>query len=279
MRTSFADRPIVAGTDGTAGATHAVEWAADEAHRRGLPLRVVHAADRLPYDAPRYPIPDCYDRMIPSGRQLLDHAEKVARDRWPGLEVTTELADGRPGRVLRAQACRAAEVVLGGHGPVGARLAGHVDVPVVVVRPASPGAAAEIVAGFDGSHAATPALAYAFEEARLSGHRLRVVCAWEPPISSGPRIAVDTGEIGRIREDRARRLLTAWRDRFADVETELDMVRAHPVSALVDASARAALLVVGSHGRNALTVALLGSVSRAMLEHARCPVAVVRHNP
>ncbi|WP_143737428.1 universal stress protein [Microbispora sp. GKU 823] len=75
--------PVVVGTDGSAGATRAVEWAADHAGLRGLPLRVVHAAERLPYDAPRYPVPDSYDRLAPSGQQILDHAERVARHRRP----------------------------------------------------------------------------------------------------------------------------------------------------------------------------------------------------
>ncbi|MEV1200369.1 universal stress protein [Microbispora rosea] len=209
----FADRvsdPVVVGTDGSAGATRAVEWAAGHAVLQGLPLRVVHAVERLPYDGPRYPIPDSYDRLAPSGRQLLDHAERVARDRRPGLDVTTELAEGRPGRVLRDQAARASEVVLGSHGAggfpgmllgsVGNQVAGHVAVPVVVVRPEPPEAAAEIVAGFDCSEASGPALAYAFEEARLRGHRVRVVCAWEPPVPYGPVIGMDLDGMRRAEQ-------------------------------------------------------------------------------
>ncbi|MEU6411686.1 universal stress protein [Microbispora sp. NPDC046933] len=277
--------PVVVGTDGSTGATQAVEWAADHAALRGAPLRVVHATDRLPYDVPRYPIPDSYDRLAPSGWQILDHAERVARDRRPGLDVTTELVEGRSGRVLRDQAARAAEVVLGSHGAggfpgmllgsVGNQVAGHVAVPVVVVRPAPP-EAAEIVVGFDCSEASGPALAYAFEEARLRGHPVRVVCAWEPPVPYGPGITSDLDEMRRAAEDYARGELQPWQGGYADVKTELDMVRAHPVSALLEASSRAVLLVVGSHGRNAFTAAVLGSVSRAVLAHAHCPVAVVR---
>ncbi|MBE3011671.1 universal stress protein [Microbispora sp. NEAU-D428] len=281
--------PVVVGTDGSTGATRAVEWAADHAGLRGLPLRVVHAAERLPYDVPRYPVPDSYDRMAPSGWQILDHAERAARDRRPGLDVTTELVEGRPGRVLREQAARAAEVVMGSHGAggfpgmllgsVGNQVAGHVAVPVVVVRPAPPEAGAEIAVGFDCSEASGPALAYAFEEARLRGHRVRIVCAWEPPVPYGPAIAMDLDEMRQAAEDYARGELQPWQGGYADVKIELDMVRAHPVSALLDASSRAALLVVGSHGRNAFTAAVLGSVSRAVLAHAHCPVAVVRGEP
>ncbi|MEV4459368.1 universal stress protein [Microbispora sp. NPDC049633] len=283
--TPFID-PVVAGTDGSAGATAAVEWAADHAGLRGVPLRVVHAVDRLPYDGPRYPIPDCYDKLAPSGRQILDHAARAARGRRPGLVVTTQLAEGRPGRVLREQASGAAEVVIGSHGAggfpgmllgsVGNQVAGHVAVPVVVVRPSAPEAAEEIVAGFDCTETSEAALAYAFEEARLHGRRIRIVCAWEPPVPYGPVIATDLDEMRRAAEEYARGELRSWQGAYADVETELDMVRGHPVSALAEASSRAVLLVVGSHGRNAFTAAVLGSVSRALLAHAHCPVAVVR---
>ena len=49
-----------------------------------------------------------------------------------------------------------------------------------------------------------------------------------------------------------------------------------PVNALSDASATADLVVVGSRGMGAIGSALLGSVSRGVLHHAHCPVAVVR---
>ncbi|MEN3538139.1 universal stress protein [Microbispora sp. ZYX-F-249] len=283
--TPFID-PVVVGTDGSAGATAAVEWAADHAGLRGVPLRVVHAVDRLPYDGPRYPIPDCYDKLTPSGRQILDHAARVARNRRPGLVVTTQVTEGRPGRVLREQASGAAEVVIGSHGAggfpgmllgsVGNQVAGHVAVPVVVVRPTPTEAAAGIVAGFDCTETSGAALAYAFEEARLRGQRVRIVCAWEPPVPYGPVVATDLDGMRRAAEEYARGELRPWQGAYADVRTELDMVRGHPVSALAEASARAVLLVVGSHGRNAFTAAVLGSVSRALLAHARCPVAVVR---
>ena len=41
-------------------------------------------------------------------------------------------------------------------------------------------------------------------------------------------------------------------------------------------SKAAAPVVVGSHGRSGLKAALLGSVSRHVVDHANCPVVVVK---
>jgi len=46
--------------------------------------------------------------------------------------------------------------------------------------------------------------------------------------------------------------------------------------ALVAESASAELVVVGSHGRSGLKAAILGSVSRHVVDHAACPVVVVK---
>jgi nucleotide-binding universal stress UspA family protein len=50
-------------------------------------------------------------------------------------------------------------------------------------------------------------------------------------------------------------------------------------AALIDESEHADLVVVGSHGKTGLRAALLGSVSRHVVAHARCPVVVVKPKP
>jgi nucleotide-binding universal stress UspA family protein len=45
---------------------------------------------------------------------------------------------------------------------------------------------------------------------------------------------------------------------------------------LVEVSEDAALLVVGSHGRTGWRKLMLGSVADAVVQHATCPVVVVR---
>jgi len=53
------------------------------------------------------------------------------------------------------------------------------------------------------------------------------------------------------------------------------VVRDHPLAGLVAAADGEDLLVVGSRSAHARVAALLGSVSRGVLHHATCPVAVV----
>jgi len=49
-----------------------------------------------------------------------------------------------------------------------------------------------------------------------------------------------------------------------------------PATTLVDVAEGADLLVVGSHGRTGLRRMAMGSVAMAVVQHAFCPVVVVR---
>lgn len=279
--------PIVVATDGSPGATAAVEWAADDAARKQLPLRIVHVLDLTPYDIPRYPASDVYDHLTRSGREILRRAEQTARERRPGIEVTTEMIEGDPVRVLRRQAEHSAELVVGSRGlggftgmllgSVSAYIAGHVDAPVVVIRPGPAVVWGEIAVGFDGSPESEAALAYAFEEAALREARLRVVHAWQvPTYVYAPAMVYDLDEVRRAHEDLVANALREWRDRYPGVDAVPLVAPVHPVTALVEASKEADLLVVGSRGRGAVRSLVLGSVSRAVLHHAHGPIAVVR---
>jgi nucleotide-binding universal stress UspA family protein len=70
--------------------------------------------------------------------------------------------------------------------------------------------------------------------------------------------------------------LAGWGQKFPQVAVRRRVVRDGAVRALVDASAGAQLVVVGSRGRGNAVGLLLGSVSHGVLHGAHCPVAVVR---
>ncbi|HEX4815458.1 MAG TPA: universal stress protein [Nonomuraea sp.] len=278
---------IIVGVDGSVPSRAAVEWAANDAFRMRMPLRIVHAVDRDWYQVGKYPIPMVPDALLREGRRILREAEALVHERQPTVEVTTQDVEGTPGMVLREQAKDAAELVVGSRGlggfasallgSVSMHVAGHVHAPVVVVRGELRPAHGEVVAGVDDSPECEPALAYAFQQAKLRGATLRVVHAWQLPVHAfAPEAAYDMDEVRRAQHQVVRDRVEAARKDYPQVTVIEDTVSAHPVDALVEASGRADLLAVGSHGRGAVGSMLLGSVSHGVLHHARCPVAVVR---
>ncbi len=281
---------IAVGTDGSAAATAALTWAVDDAIRRGLPLRIVHVVDRWPRDVPGFPAPGWPDHMAHLGEQTLVEAAAAAGERGPEVPVTTELLEGVPSEVLRERAETVAELVVGNRGMGGfagallgsvpLRVAGHVRGAVVVVRSGGGGPHGEVVVGIDGSAECEPALGYAFEQAGLRGCALRAVYAWRLPPHAPHAFVPEPGRgmEGIRREHRgvAAGQLAVWQERFPEVEVVADVMCSHPVPALVTASAHADLLVMGSRGLDTVGSVILGSVSRRVLHHAQCPVAVVR---
>ncbi|MEO3789551.1 universal stress protein [Nonomuraea sp. B10E15] len=278
---------IIVGVDGSVAARAAVEWAAGDAFRMGVPLRIVYAVDRSPYQIGKYASIGLPDLLLREGLTILREAEELVHERRPTVEVTIRHVEGRPAAVLREQAAGATEVVVGSRGlggfagalvgSVGTHVAGHAHCPVVVVRGGNRPVHGEVVVGVDDTPECEPALAYAFQQAELRGAALRTVHAWQLPVHVyAPELVYDMDEIRTAQHQVVRVRLAAFAESHPHVKTIEDVPSAHPVDALTDASERADLLVVGSHGRGALSAMLLGSVSRGVLHHARCPVAVVR---
>ncbi|MGW0486007.1 universal stress protein [Nonomuraea sp. NPDC003214] len=278
---------IVVGVDGSVTARAAVEWAVNDAFRMRLPLRIVHAVDRGPYQIARFPEAGLSDALLREGRRILHEAAALARERQPTVEVTTQNIEGTPAAILRELDKEAVEIVLGSRGlggfagalmgSVSTHVAGHAHCPVVVIRAGQRPARGEIVVGMDDSPECEPALAYAFEQARLRGAALRVVHSWQLPVHAfAPEVSYDLDAIRTAQHRVVENRVAAITGEHPEVAVVCEAPSAHPVDALVSASEQADLLVVGSHGRGAVGAMLLGSVSRGVLHHSRCPVAVVR---
>jgi nucleotide-binding universal stress UspA family protein len=144
-----------------------------------------------------------------------------------------------------------------------------------------------IVVGVDGSDASREALRWALAEARVRGTVLRPVLAWEYPFVPP---AVEPYPVGPLIEGSEVMEPSALRQRHsaqlaqtvsevagdpADVEIDLETVEGDPVDVLAEESRTAELLVVGSRGHSGFTGALIGSVSQATIQRARCPVVIV----
>ena len=134
----------------------------------------------------------------------------------------------------------------------------------------------EIVVGVSGSAASVSALRWAADEADRVHANLRVVLAWVPEPHAYYAHIHEIAESEQ--EDRGRRTLTAairsalGSSTYPDVSTRV--IERAPERALVDSSAEADLLVLGSE--SGLTAGRsIGPVIRACLSRAHCPVVVV----
>ncbi|GAA0571828.1 universal stress protein [Paractinoplanes ferrugineus] len=134
----------------------------------------------------------------------------------------------------------------------------------------------DIIVGVDGSVPAKAALRWAIGQARLTGARVRAIIAWEIPTypSWGLISYEDFGAAaGKLLAEVVQEAVGIDSPPIQVVESTMP---GHPAQVLIDASAHAALLVVGSRGHGAFAGTLLGSVSQLCVQHAHCPVTVVR---
>ena len=138
-------------------------------------------------------------------------------------------------------------------------------------------AAGDVVVGVDLVSDPTGPLRYAFDAAAVRDTRVRVVHAWRDggALVRGEGGRTDTREIVERLEQAVVRAQEPVRTAFPTVPVVADIVHDHPVTALAEASLRAALVVVGTHDHNWLNVPGLGSVSHGVIHHAHSPVAVV----
>ncbi|MEU4119894.1 universal stress protein [Kitasatospora sp. NPDC028055] len=125
---------VLAAVDGSPESLAAAGWAADEAVRRGLRLRLVHAWPWPQHAAPGLPgVSEVRGRVV---GVLADAAQRLRADH-PGLEVDVALMDEHAPAGVVAAAASAELVVLGRTGrhlgPVTRAVIRGVRCPVVVV--------------------------------------------------------------------------------------------------------------------------------------------------
>jgi nucleotide-binding universal stress UspA family protein len=283
--------PVIVGVDGSTSALGAVRLAAHEARMLGRPLRVVHAFIWPLMHVPLGPSPTGPPEtgLRHDAEVIVKNAVAEAARAEPHVEITAQILAGAAAPVLLQEARHAALVVLGDRGlggftsllvgSVAVQVAAHAECPVMIAR-GDLGAGGPVVVGVDGSHVSDLAIAFAVEEAARRGTGLLAVHAWTHPVSTGPGdmlpLVYDVDDV-QAEEDRLlAESIVGCRDRYPDVAIDHRLVRGRPAPTLIAESARAQLLVVGSHGRGGFAGLLLGSVSHAVLHHARCPVVIVR---
>lgn len=140
-----------------------------------------------------------------------------------------------------------------------------------------------IIVGVDGSESSRAALQWAYQEAAHHGASLTVTTAWHPPGNlpvTPPYGSMPPADYDRQPRQGALDLLEQLTAELApqtpavDVRTSLE--EGNPAKVLIERSAEADLLVVGSRGYGGFKGMLLGSVSQHLVAHAQCPVVVIR---
>ncbi|MEE2041434.1 universal stress protein [Nocardiopsis sp. CT-R113] len=286
---------VVVGVDGSSASRAALAWATGEAARRAVQLRIVHGLG-LPVALGLGAVVErpLAEDAREAAHGLLTECAEYARRTRPEVDVATVLVPKDAPAVLLDEAEHEDVVVVGsrGHGGIRAILLGSVSVrtsshapcPVVVVPDTGEPAPhrGRLVVGVDGSDGSRRALRFGLGEALLTGSEVVVVNSWEVPLAADAASleadaqSLHEGVFDRQSEEVVAGLLAeVVGERTAHLDISAVRVRAAPVKALLEASADADLLVVGSRGRGGVRGLVMGSVSQGVIHRSGVPVAVL----
>ncbi|MEV4441106.1 universal stress protein [Streptomyces sp. NPDC049577] len=287
------EHPVVVGVDGSDGSLVALDWAAEEATRFGLPLRVVYAS-----------LWERYEGGVPSAtgerpeeevaaQHIVTSAGQRARQLAPGLEVNAVTVPDDAADALVKESDSADVVVTGcsGRGAVRELLLGSVTLavagrarcPVVVVRGEErnvKGHSRRVVVGVGEGEEATGAVRFAFREAAARGCELQVVRAWRDSRRPTDPLSVLDSAARAYAEEAAAALDEVLEEALTahpGVAITRTVVEGSARRALLGPAADADLLVLGATRRREGFGLHLGRVSHTALHRAGCPVAVVPH--
>ncbi len=280
-------KPVIhVGVDGSWRDTGALEWALQESLLRREPLQAVHVIDEQLRHVPGWE-PDLVDDQA---MELVNDVQKYLDESPNPLDNEANLMVGPPARTLTEAAAGSRMLVVGrrGLGTFSRLLIGstseavtaHATVPVVIVpedwKPSDH--AGPVLVALDDTEDNTALLEFAIGAARERKLPIRILHVWDlPAVFSWD--AMNTAGVSAEWSENAQQhfenIADEWRQKYPDFE--VDVRRGHVVDGVVTAAEQsdAQLLVVGSHHRARLTSLLLGSVTRGVLHHATCPLAVV----
>ncbi|MCC5478324.1 universal stress protein [Streptomyces barringtoniae] len=288
-------QPVVTvGLDGSPESLAAARWAADEAGRRKLTLRLLHAWPMLAPEPARLPAELDQNYWA---KHLVDTVQAELRTGHPGLAIGRNLVADDAQHALLQAASESEMVVLGSRGlePVESYFLGDVSMPVVaraerpVVlvraelrdegRPAT--AASRVVVALKLHGSSDDLLDFAFHTAAARDVPVLVVHGRSVPLSARTPWGVDHGfseETTRDAHEQVSRALQPWREKYPQVDVADSIRLESPAKAVVRAAEGASLLVVGRRRHRTGLAPHLGPVAQAAVHHGRCPVAVVPHD-
>lgn len=278
------DESVVVGDDGGWRSRRAVDFAVDEAHRRGLPVTVLTVSESEPHrvlalPAQRRARPHVVRQL--GGRR---HATAGGHPAPPDVPLHEVVLVDPSDDALVGCLERAALLVVGAHGGHGRRAFGmgstsgrllHASsCPVVVVpeedrvRSRVSGQPGRVVVGVDDSPGATLALRAAAVEAQRRDAWLQVVHAYARRAGDSDEAAPS---VARAVVDRQLALAALG----PDVRVTKVLTAEPAVSALAQQASSALLLVIAPRTPMSLSGLVTGSVSLQLLDVVPCPMLLV----
>jgi len=290
-------QPIVCGTDFSATATEVVDIAAAIARRLETRLVLVHV-EQLYRSLVSDPI--VFESAIPQARVELDREAQRLCESGTQVEPTFVSGSAFDELVATATESKARLIVLGaiGHGLARRVLLGSVaertaeisPIPTLVVRPGGRLASwirgeheLKVLVGYDFSAASDAALGWVNQLADIGKFQATVLYSNWPPDAArrfgfeGPLpLVTNPADVQQKLERDLKKRVTKLLPK-QEVTVLVEPGWGTPEGYLFEMASRQKvdLIVVGTHQRRGLGRVLLGSVSRAVLHHAKVAVAVV----
>jgi nucleotide-binding universal stress UspA family protein len=281
--------PVLVGTDFTAASDEALRQGNDFANDLGTSLIVCHVVpelDTINVLFPQLAAGNTERRQILTDKAMAAVEQQVAASLSDPANVSAVVDSGTPhaGLLTRADTAGAGLIVLG-PGRTADRVVRHATVPTLIARHSPRGI---VIGATDFSDPSMPALEAAAAEAERRGSQLHLLHVVDVGtfVLAGPAAAglpffhgipgISLQAIDDLRTAAQNRLREALTQFAIDGEAIAESGPAAQTIVDLADSARAELVVVGTHGRTGLSRLTLGSTAEAVIQSAPCSVLVVR---
>jgi nucleotide-binding universal stress UspA family protein len=271
--TTLANREtILVGIDGSDTSIGAAHWAADLAERLNAPMLLVSVVGSTNYYYFGLSYPDFTEELRAVADSTLARVQAGINERHPTLQVAAKAYSGAADIVLIELSATARMTVVGAHGhntadamlmgSIALRVANHAHSPVTVWRAHPTPESGAVLVGVDGTPASMAAVDQAYELASLLDTGLIALHSWLTDEDEGTALLSEC--------------LAGKAEQYPDVKVEQIVEDSNPATALLQWSANARLVVVGSHGRGRAMATLLGSTSQNLLHRIAVPLVICR---
>lgn len=280
---------VIVGYDGSDDGVRALEYASGHVVARHGELVIIHAVDDTVMRSAWSVVVD-ESSYKKAAIKMLTEACATARDLGVADEdIDAEIVMGHPSTAMIQLSNEADLVVVGRRssastdrlyvGSTGTAAATQAHCPVIMVSQEDEivGVGGTIGLAVDYADPANAAIEWALAEAARVERRLRVMSIVRRPsrrFFGSSEISADMQ--ASVVEEARRRLIeivAPLANAHPGLEVEYDVSYGDPGEALVAASANLDLLVIGL--MHTWTTRAVGGVARAVMTHARCPVALI----